>query len=425
MRGWLVVVAAALTAAACGEEGPTTVGGDLLPPGSVRTFEVLLDPGRFMVLDTAFAGYVEPADVTFMIVAEDFEQSLDAHALAQFTIPGAITVRDTAGVNRVDSNPTFIGGRLIVRLDTLNTVGTRPIELRLSTLAERFDPGSATWTQRIDSGTVELPWSEPGGTRGVVVNSAMWDGEADSLVIDVDSATIALWEDTATAHGALLDAVTSDVRVRIQSLLLEADARPSIREDTVVTVDIGPTDFTSVIDPLLQPVSATPRVGGVPAWRTYMRMKARLDTLTLPCPDGSPAGCTLRLGDAAVTLATLVFEPVDPPPGHVPTDSLLLGVREVIVTDDVPLARSPLSTAAGLMQRRLPAERFATGEEPVEVPLTEYLRAIVADTATTTPVSEWIAVLPLTEGAQFGFVQFAPLPRLRIVLTIASRLNLQ
>ncbi len=424
MRALVVWAGVAAFGLACGEKGPTEVGGGLLPDGAVRSYEVLLDPERYLVVDTSFAGYFEPNAAPYMVVAEDYEGALDAHAITQLRVPRAIAVRDTQGVTRSDSLAQFFTGRLVITLDTARIDGEQPIEFELHALAEPFDPASATWTMRVDTGDVSLPWTDPGGTTTSLVSTATWEGGTDSLIFEVDSATLALWRDTTTARGALIASATPDTRLRIGSLQLNADARPSIRQDTIVTVDITPTEFTFIFDPPIERTSSALRASGIPAWRTFLQLNKRLDTLSLPCAGGE-VGCTVRLGDAAVAYAAFVLEPDGAPPGFLAEDSVQLLVREAIVSPSVPILRSPLGGVAGLMPRSLPAERFEADQPPVELPITEYMRAVVSDTTAGEAISDWLAILPVSEGARFGFVQFAPAPRLRLVITTTSQLDLR
>ena len=55
IAGALALLAIGLTA--CTRETPSEIGGPLLPPGDVSTFEVILDPADYLVFDTAFSGY--------------------------------------------------------------------------------------------------------------------------------------------------------------------------------------------------------------------------------------------------------------------------------------------------------------------------------------------------------------------------------
>ena len=155
--GWIRAVvggavAAALVAAACGDEDPTGVGGPLLPGGVVRTFQVVLGPEAFLAGDTTLGGFTRPAESGYMVVAEDFGGTFDAHALARFDRPPrSVSYRDTAGATRQDTLPRFTGGVVVMRVDTARSAAAGPVRLRLHRIAEPWDPATATWTARVDS----------------------------------------------------------------------------------------------------------------------------------------------------------------------------------------------------------------------------------------------------------------------------------
>jgi len=415
-----LVVAFAL--GACGQENPTDVGGPLLP-GGVTTFTVTLDADRFLLSDSAFTGYTRPQEAPFFVIAEDFQGAFDAHAVARLFMPRTITVFDASGLSRVDSMPRFFGGYLTLRVDTLRwTAPAQAVEFSLYRLAEDFDQTTVTWTNRVDSTGVTIPWMEPGGTAGVHVADAIWDPGTDSLVFEVDSATVVAWADTTMFAGALIAMSTPGTRFRATDLFIELDARSTIQPDTIVRSVVRPLAQAFVYDPLLAGPSATPRIGGNPAWRTYLRLVSRLDTLTVPCPD-VPAGCRLQLSETTVNLANLVFEPIAAPPGFLPEDSMLIGAREALVTNNLPIQRAPLGSAAGLFRGAVEPGRFNGDDQvPVEVSITDYFRALVADTVPRRPEPYLGLVTPL-EGQHVGVASFASMPRLRLVITIPRDLE--
>ena len=408
----------------CGDESPTEAGGPLLP-GEIRSFEVILEPGRYLIGDTAFSGYGEPFDVPYFIIANDFDGALDAHLLARFELPRTIAVVDTAGVVRADSAPIYFRGEVLVLVDSIRSSTKGPVTLELLPIAEPWDGGTATWTLRIDSTGVRLPWAQPGGTVGARIDTATWSAAGgDTLRLAVDSATLAAWRDTLDfSRGALIRVVDGDMRMRTSGVLLRAEARSTHQPDTVVTSTIQAPDPTFIFDPPIATISSAPRVGGITAWRTFLLLRQRLDTLRLPCPD--QPDCTLPLRDATINYAALLLEPVAPPAGFVPEDSLRLVVRGLVEAADVPLIRSLLGGIAGQMLEPLPAARFAGGGEPIELPITEYLRAASADTVTEAAFPQRIALIPAVQSATFGFAAFQALPRLRLVVSVASELQLR
>lgn len=415
-------------ALACSRESPTSVGGPLLPGDAVRSFEVILEAPSWLVVDTAVSGFDDPFGADFQLVAREFQGTLNAHTLARFEIPTVIAAPDSNNTTRNDSTPHFIGGRIVLQLDTLRSEGQKPVRYQAQRIEEEWDPASANWLNRVDSGSVRLPWSQPGALGGAIIDTASWEAGVDSVAIPVDSATIALWADTLTkARGAVILTLTSGARVRSSDVVLRLDARPTFRPDTVVTVTVRPPDPTFIFEPSLGQAGPAPLVGGLPSWRTYLQFRERMDTLTVACPQVS-AECRVRLGDATVTYAGLVLHPTQSPPGFLPQDSMRLGTRPVLVSPLAPLERSPLGPFTGVAEDFLLPSRFLPqpASEPVEVPLTPFMRDLVTDTLPSDdPPSRWVAVLPLVEGVDFGMAAFEPMPRLRLVLTIANQLQLR
>ncbi|HEX6323252.1 MAG TPA: hypothetical protein VFZ36_05955, partial [Vicinamibacterales bacterium] len=185
---------------------------------------------------------------------------------------------------------------------------------------------------------------------------------------------------------------------------------------------IRPPDPTFVYDPPVPAVSSTPRIGGITAWRTFLLLRARLDTLRVPCPD--QPSCTLPVRDAAINYAALLLEPTASPPGFAVEDSLGIIARVVLDAPDVPLVRSVLGGFAGQLPDLLPASRFAGGAATVELPVTEYLRLAATDTADAA-MPQKLVLLPGQQSGTFGYASFRAMPRLRLVLSVASELQLR
>jgi hypothetical protein len=109
-------------------------------------------------------------------------------------------------------------------------------------------------------------------------------------------------------------------------------------------------------------------------------------------------------------------------------DSFRISAYTLLVSSNAPLARSPLGVEVGRTRPFVQPAQFRdpAGGSPVEVPVTFFVRALVQDTvATETPPTRYVAVLPSIEAIDFGVAAFRPSPRLRLVLTIASELQLR
>jgi hypothetical protein len=419
---WLPVVLGLFAATACTDEAPTDVGDDLLPSGDVRTFEVILDPAGFLTFDTTFTGYTTTRNANWITIANQFSGVVDANGMFRFgPPPRIITVRGASG-SVVDSFPRYFEGRLVLRLDTLMSQEP-PVRLRAYRTAEEWD-ASATWTLRVDSGNVELPWATPGGTRGASIDTATW-AAGDSIVLRVDSVTLAQWIDTTnTARGAVVVSETPDSRVRISGVVLRVSAHSSLQADTVVNFDVTPIATAFIFNPPPPPAGSHLRVGGVPSWRSMIGIRPDLANLTFPCP--GVAGCQVRLSEAHIARAELLLQPAAAPPGYIPEDTTFVGVRTLLVTPGIPLERSPIGgdvcggSPACLFTGKSPPEYFAQppGTEPVAYDVTNYIIALVDEdvSAVNRPPFALTILIP-NEPLTFGFATFAPGPRLRLVLT--------
>lgn len=421
----LLASLALLGSAACETESPVGIGEELLPGQPVTSFEVVLGAGQFLVLDSAFALYNRPYQAGAQYVAEDFDGVLDARALSRFApLPRSITVIDSASnTSATDTLPTYEGGRLVVLVDTLR--GTHEeAQFAVYRLTEEWDHRSATWEMRIDSGSVQEPWAQPGGSLGARVGEATWSREnGDTLLIEMAGADVAALRDSANARlGFLLVTETPGARMRINAIGLEADARSS-RADTVVAVTGVGSGRTFIYTPELEPRSDDPRVGGIPSWRTLIRLSPDLRDVEVPCP-ASP-GCTIRLGDAEITLATLEYQIAAPPAGFVVEDSVRLAAVPLFEAPGVPFPRSLLGSVASAV----PSDRWIQPDEfddiasadPVRLPVTGAVRSLLPVDANNVG----IALVPAVTLGTIGFVPLEPNPILRLVLTVSEEVQLQ
>lgn len=440
--GFLLVLA--LVLAGCGSEEPTGVGGGLLPGGAVRTFELVLEPEQFLVGDTAFLGIAGPADAGFLVVARDFGGELDANGLVRFPAPPAtVEFSDSAGATRSDSVASFPGAFVDVTIDTAASIAPGPVDFALYHVTEAWDVESAGWTLRVDTGSVEEPWTQAGGTRGERLGAAVWS-PGDTLVsIHVDSAAVARWAgDDPVDRGGLLVSETPGTRMYVRRMNVRFQARPVPRPDTVVTATKDLTARTFLFHPAPGPASAL-RVGGTPTWRSVLRFREGLDTLTLPCPGTADGDCRINLTDATLSFATLQLQPVTVPVAFQPEDSLKFGALPLLVSGLAPVSRAPLGTLpGGASQVAVPADLFTSAPsttEPVEVPITAFLAQLVAERGPDEePPASALALLGPSELGgvfrtlgTFGFGSFAsgagaaPGPRLRIIVTVATQVEIQ
>lgn len=418
----LGLAALGVVLAGCGDEDPTSVGSDLLGPG-VRTYEVFLEGREFLEADTAFDRLGTLNRAGFWLVAEDFEEEVDAAALFSVNRPFAVTYQDSAGTTRSDSVAAIVGGTLTLIVDTLaSTPG--PVELELHALEEDWDWLTATWELRYDTADVAEPWTTPGGTLGARMGSGVWL-EGDTLQIPLDSQTVAVWQDTlAAVKGGLVRSVTPGSRLVLRGVQFQFDVLPQEAQDTVVQAG-GVLSRVSIVTPDPPPASAEElRVGGLPGWRSFLRFQP-LAERRISCGPAAPAGCTVALNDVTINLATLVLEPL-PVAGRRIERPIWLENRGVLPgPEGVPLTRSPLSGLLGFTRDSVPVEVFegtAGDLDPVQVPVTNFMRRLVSPPTDEEPWL-WMALTVNNEFSMFGYASFGSLtspwaPRLRLVVSV-------
>lgn len=412
---WLRLALLPLALAACGEEEPIGLGQELLPEDAIRTFEVVLEPGDFLVVDSSFSGYSTTRTAPFVLLAREYEGVLTANVLGRWNLPRAIVVRDTGTTLVPDSAAMVVSGELVMIVDTLGTDVGAAVQIGAYPLAEPWEPASATWTYRDTTGTA-LPWLVPGGTPGPEISRITYTA-GDSIILPLDSTTLRAWQDTTDeTRGVLVRMVEGTGRVRTLPPLLRVSMRSSIA-DTTVTLFANLVSRNFVYTPEPDTIASGIRSGGVPAWRAFLRFRDDLRERMIPCG----TGCSVPLHALDITLAELLLQPEAPPPGFRPEVPLAPIAYLALVTPEVPLRRTLLGSQVGIVTELLEPERFVDGGEPVTIPLTEFLRLATADSAGVTNFfrPEWIAI---TSGAQttFGFGTFASGPRLRLVLSTAQ-----
>jgi hypothetical protein len=422
LRCGLPLLFSLFIAGACTDESPSDVGDDLLPSGDVRTFEVILEPETWLAYDTTFSGYTTAFDAPFRTVANKFGGVVDSNLLLRMAQPpNIINVRNAVGTVVPDSAPQYFAGLLVLRFDTVRSesdVGTR---FRAVRTTEEWD-FSANWTLRIDTGSVELPWATPGATGGPQVDTATW-AAGDSLVLRVDSQTIAQWRDTTnTGRGVVIVSETNGSRVRVASAVFRLSIRPTIRPDTVVILDIAAARSHFIFNPSPPPAGDQLRVGGVTSWRTILGLIPALRNLTFPCP--GVANCQVRLDRAHINLAELLLQPASAPPGFIPEDSTVAQVRTLLVAAGVPLQRSPIGfcspqrafCASPILKPSFFAQSADTAR--VAINITDYVLPLVsADVTDANRPASTLTLSAAGEPPTFGFAAFAPGPRLRLLLT--------
>lgn len=413
----LALVALALPA--CDREDPTTIGAPLVENGAVRTFEYTLDASQFLVRDTAFSTF-QPPFSSFLILAKSFEGSVNANTLLKYAVDPFVGVVNANGDVVVDSAPVLKRAVLVFSVDSLSSSYDGPVPLRLYRLAQTWDTAAATWTVRELNGTTPVLWATPGGTRGVLLDTATYVG-GDSVVFRVDTMTIKLWRDSsATVGGALITAERPNTRLRIGRPVLRVDVKTSVG-DTTVTQSSTPFAARFISDPLVPFSSPDPRVGGSPsAFRSVFQFRTDLPDITVPCPF-TPT-CRVRLKDASIASADLLLQPVASPAGFTPELPISILAYTLLPTAQLPLIRSPLGIGAGFITVG-PSSFRGTAQPITPLNVTSFVRDIVAPIDTIAFNSRYLTLL---QGGTptFGYASFAGSPKLRLRLSVAQEIQL-
>lgn len=418
------VVAAVVLFGACDETSPTAADPGLLPvvPTTIEVRFPFADFGRDVRLTSGFG---RVANLNSAIVASRFEEALDARTLVRFApYPQAVSVANATGVVVTDSVLTFVGGRVVVRVDTTTAKSDGPVVLIAGQLrAGPWDPRSATWVSGVDTVAHRVPWVEAGAGPVTILDTVLWDPTAsDTVVFTVDSATVNAWADTTDAsRGLRLHTATDGTRLELTSVLLSVDLVPSVRPDTILERPVGILNQGFVYDPPPPPPGGEFRVGGAPSWRSTFAIELP-DSLTGPPELCDAFGCPFELTSESVNFAALTLTSAPSPRGFQPDDSLTLDVRAVLSEPNLP--KSPLGNSlAGQLGLRLPPSYF-NGETrgSVTVGVTGFVQDLLrGETLAGDPAPRSVSLLTFLEPLSLEILTFEgpgeAAPVLRMILT--------
>ncbi|MBW3570808.1 MAG: hypothetical protein KY467_06865 [Gemmatimonadetes bacterium] len=404
----------AATAAACSDETPTFSGPGSFPPGSIAaTREVILPAASFFRVLGSFSGYSDASDASYLVVANQFEGELNAHALARFRgFPRTVTyVRN--GATRTDSTFTIAESRLVLGVDTLAVAGA-PFTLQVWEAAQRWDPATATWTLAVDSAGDRVPWTEPGGTRGALLGEATYPAAGgDSLVVPLSAAAYQRLADTLS-HGVVLTVAETGARVEFSDVLVRIGVRPdSASPDTIVRFTAGSgTERVTVYTPE-QPDAppGTVGVGGIRSARTLLELN--LDQRVPGCA-ATETCADVPLSQVQLNQVAVLLRPAAVPRGFAALNRVPLALRLVVEPE--------LGRVAPLGQTSLDRDvSFARGDTLLALPVTALTNSLIANDSlprTFALVSE----LPGVDSPPtFGVLFLDPDARLRIVYTLPAR----
>jgi hypothetical protein len=404
-------ILALLALAGCSNDVPTATGTELFPAGTeMTTIDLVLPADQFLSGDTVYDGFSSVRSVNYLLVANQFDGALDAHALVRFGgFPDSVTyVSGTTSVT--DSVFTFGTGRVTAVIDTSSSVPSTSVVLRLYALEQPWDSSTATWQNASEAGAAPIPWRTPGGTLGRLLAETTWV-KGDTLALDtvswqVDSLAM---KEIATPGfvGLAITAAQPGTRVQLTGPDVVANVHPATRPDT--TLQVVPSAFaqTFVFNPPVPQAAGVLRAGGVTDARTVLRLN--LDYQVPSCADPS-AGCpTVSLKDVALNRAQLLLDAVPVPSGFRPTVPHFLQIRPVLEPE---LGRHG-SLGDLLTQDSIPMALFQPPSgQTASVDLTNVFQTYTDSSAVS------LALLSVSRTPSFGYLWFTGTPRLRLVYSL-------
>ena len=427
-----LIAAALFGVVACEETSPTSVDGDLIPVGPA-TVEVILPWSEFGSTVETFGGFGSPDDLVAQVVAEDYRGALDSRALVHFTtFPKAATVQDSLGEIRADSSLTYLDGYVVARVDTIRSRTDGAVDMALLSFEQEWHSPSTNWELRVDTFLDRQTWEEPGAEPSTPLSTGRWDPEvSDSVMFPLDSATLSIFNDTIGSRpSARVDMVTPGAFVEVLSLDLRINVRPSINQDTIVTVSALPERRTFIYSPFPEPDEDGIRIGGAPSWRTVL-------TLDMPTVLNGPESlcsqvtCPFALTPRRLNYAAIIVtSEATTPEAFQPTDTLLADARPVLVAERLP--KSPLGPSfLGLAGRALSPDAFGP-EAGTEFPIvvTDFIASLVDPDVPIDSVPKELSLLSLLEPFSLSYASFAGPgnpgePKLRLILTAIDTVEIR
>lgn len=409
-----LLAAFALSAAACTDETPTLTGDDEFPSGSIPvTREVILPASAFFEPLGTFTGYNRASDAPFMVIANQYGGALQAHGLVRFANFPATVTYQRSGVQKSDGAFTYRDSKLILDVDTAATV-SGAMTVQVWAAAQPWERTSATWTTAIDTGAVETPWAEPGGTRGDLLAQGVFTNgpSGDSLVLTITAAAVKALADTAI-HGVVVTTSTPGARIQLQDLRLVAAVRPdSAIPDTTINIAVTSLKTTVFTPEPPAPPAGYFAVGGIRGARALFELR---DDQPVP-------GCAVGQTCADVPLRDVLLNDIALllRPGPVPLGFDPLGRTNLVLR----LVEEPELGAAAPLGSGFASGVYTEGDSLVTLGLNLLAQnRRINDSLPTT--FALVSQSANTDGPpSFGVVFFQNEPRLRIVYTLPARRRL-
>jgi hypothetical protein len=410
-------------AAACKDASPTLTGDQSFPGGSRPvTLEAFIPASQYLTTLGRYTGFETAKTFEELVVANQYQGSLSAHALERYEVPRIVSYSQN-GSSVDDSLYTVLSARVVAVVDTLGSSFTTPATVQLYPLTQPFDWQTATWTLAMDSTGNQVPWTQPGGTKGTLYSFAAYTPHAagDSVYLPVDTARIP--KTRPDTFPVLLQTAEAGTRLQIAGTVLRLTVKPSnATRDTTLTVDVKPFERTFVFTPPPPSAGTFWQAGGIFADRTIFSINF---DQTLPgCAPADQPCPAVSIRDVQLNRVAIELRPRAVPLGY---DALAPVPLEVWIVKEPELgARAPLVPGRETNGPVLDSLRVSQlpGDTVVELPLTNQTALQVSQdslTGTFALVGEATTSGSAFTHRTFGLARFDPDPRLRIVYTLPVR----
>lgn len=405
---------AALALAACSDETPTLTGEDPFPPGGIAvTREIILPASEFFRTLGSFSGYTDASDAGFLVAANQYGGELNARALARFSgFPTTVTYTRN-GASRTDALFTYQQSRLVLELDSAASAG-HPFTVQVWEAAQSWDSESATWTVAMDTGGVQTPWAQPGGTLGPMLGQAQYGiAGGDSLVVTLPGAAVARLADSLS-NGVIVTVAETGARVEFGRIQLRGVLRPdSAAPDTTLNFTATVTNAVTIYTPEQPDAPAgTIAVGGVRSARTLVELD--LEQTVPGCAVGQTCA-EVPITEVQLNQVAVLLRPAAVPRGFGAPNPVPLALRMV---DEPELGRT-----APLGQTFLDAQvvSFSSADSVAVLPVTNLTGLLARNDSFSHTFALVSEVLNVDGPPTFGALFFHPDARLRIVYTLPAR----
>lgn len=342
---------------ACAED-PLSLGSEKVPGAGVETRDVTISVSELSTWrDTTLTGFARPSTAPFVHVSVGTD--LSSRGLARFNVPDTIrTFVDTLPVAK------FEEVEFMLRFDTIRSEFTDfPITVKLVELGERFEPHAATWQEA----AAGVPWTEPGGSLGAEIASAVLEAVSDTLLMTpavAEDSLMKAWQRADGGNGFAIVLDGPETKLRVTQMDLRYDPTLVGRSLPVPQSQFW-EERAFILDPPQPPTGTELRVGGLPASRIYFEF----------VPPGILGEAGLQ--GATISQAEVILHPLAAPDLYAAERSI--EARKVsLLGDPFEVGEKTPIGSGDLVTTTLDPARLREGE-PVRLDITLLLARAVQD----------------------------------------------